>query len=539
MPKEKILIADDEPAVLELCQRILNANDYETESVSNGWMAIEKAKEKHFDLLLIDIKMPGLGGLETAQRIKEFDPEIVCVTMTGHGTMDTAIQALKLGIDEFVVKPFTPNELGIAISRALEKERLRRENVRLKALIPLFELSKVFMSTVDLDDLLDKVVRVACQETKSNRVALLLWNERRDTLLTRASVGFPSEGTFFAETEEGREVATSVTRSGEQLVLQDRSGPFETFMEKVDVHSLVVSPLLVKNKAIGVLVLAKVAPGDLFAPGDVELLSVLSGQAAIAIENARLFEEIQNAYRDLQKLDHMKSEFINIAAHELRTPLAVLLGYATLLQEEAEGKDQEQLDIIVRNAMRLRTLIDTMLNLRHLEMGKSQIKLERIILRHVIDEAVKDLSPLAQSKGQNIEVDLPDDFPPIIADQQKLTLVLVNLLSNAVKFTPDGGRITIKAKSNEHEVWVSVSDTGVGIPPEEREKIFERFYQVEDSLTRKEGGIGLGLSIVQGLVELCEGRIWVESEVGQGSTFTFTIPQRQSTDESRITNENA
>ncbi len=534
MPKQRILVADDEPAVIELCQRILTANGYEVECVSNGWMAIERAKEKHFDLLLIDIKMPGLSGLETAQAIKEFDPEIVCVTMTGHGTMDTAIQALKLGIDEFVVKPFTPDELGIAISRGLEKERLRRENVRLKALIPLFELSKVFMSTVDLDELLHNVVQIARQETRSDWVALLLWDERRRVLLVRASIGFPEYLSCEEAMEEGREIAASVMRSGEQLVLQDRSGSFAAFMEKIGVHSLIVSPLLVKNEAIGVLVLAKVAQGDFFAPGDVELLSVLSGQAAIAIENARLFEEIQHAYQELQKLDHMKSEFINIAAHELRTPLAILLGYATLLQEEAEGKAKEQLGIIVRNAMRLRALVDSMLNLRYLETGKSQLKLEQIILRQAIDEAVGDLSPLAESKGQSIEVRLPESFPPIVADRQKLALILTNLLSNAVKFTPEGGRITIEVKSNEREVLVSVSDTGIGIPPEEHERIFERFYQVGDSLTRKHGGIGLGLSIAKGMVELCGGRIWVESEVGRGSTFTFTIPQQQGAGELRM-----
>ncbi len=301
-------------------------------------------------------------------------------------------------------------------------------------------------------------------------------------------------------------------------------------------HSLVISPLLVKQRAIGVLVLAKVAQGDLFAPSDAELLSVLSGQAAIAIENARLFEEIQHAYQGLQKLDHMKSEFINIAAHELRTPLGILLGYATILQEKAEGEVQEQLEIIVRNAMRLRSLIDDMLNLSHLEMGKPQIKLERIALRHIIDESVRDLSPLAESKGQNIEIKLPQDLPPIAADRQKLGLILANLLSNAVKFTPEGGRITVEAKSNEHEIWVSVSDTGIGIPPGEHEMIFERFYQVGDSLTRKQGGIGLGLAIAKGIVELCGGRIWVESQVGRGSTFTFSILRQQAADESRMAN---
>ena len=153
MPKERILVADDIPDVLDLCTRIIHSEGYEVVGVSNGLEAIELANKEHFDLFLTDIMMPGIKGLETAQAIREVQPDCVFVVMTGFGTMDTAIQALRLGFSEFVVKPFKPQDLKLAINRALEKERLRRENERLNALVPLFELNKTMMATVEEDEL--------------------------------------------------------------------------------------------------------------------------------------------------------------------------------------------------------------------------------------------------------------------------------------------------------------------------------------------------------------------------------------------------
>ena len=154
---EKILIADDEPYVLDICRRVLEAK-YQVKIAHNGLEAIQVAQNERFDLLLTDIKMPGIDGLETAREIKKIDPDIICVTMTGFGTMETAVKALNLGIDEFVVKPFNPEELMLAVERALEKERLRKENIRLKSLLPLFEFNKSLMSTIDPPRLLQQVL---------------------------------------------------------------------------------------------------------------------------------------------------------------------------------------------------------------------------------------------------------------------------------------------------------------------------------------------------------------------------------------------
>jgi len=526
MPKERILVADDDPDVLEVCRRILTNEGYEVTGVPDGPEAVEAARASSYDLLLTDIMMPSLGGLETAQAIKEFDPDIVCVVMTGYGTMETAIKALRLGFDEFIVKPFGPQELVAAVSKALEKVRLERENLRLQTLIPLFELNQKFMTTMHLDDLLEQVVLVAQETTGTDRAAFWLSDEQRG-LEIRHLTGWDDAKVL---EREGRRLARQVVESRQQLVVQSRADQGEkiaSFMEQTGIHAFVLTPLIVKGRTIGALLCAhSTAPerGKAFSLGDIELLSVLGGQAAIAVENARLFEAIEQAYEELKQLDHLKSEFINIAAHELRTPLAILLGHADLLAEEATGPTKERLEIIVRNAMRLRELINDMLNLRYLETGEARLQIQELDIQDVITSAVQDLHPLAKDKGQEIALSIPPDLPPVQSDRQKLYIILSNLLSNAIKFTPPGGRIGITVQVLDDELEISVSDTGIGIPPKELNRIFDRFYQVEDSLTREHEGLGLGLSIAKGLVELCGGRIWAESEVGKGSTFTFTIP---------------
>ncbi len=527
MANETILIADDEPDVLDLCYRILTAEGYRVEPVQTGYEAVERIRRKSFDLLLTDIKMPGMNGLETAQAVKEADPGIICVIMTGYSTMDTAIEALKLGVDDFVLKPFAPEDLSMSIAKALEKDRLHKENIRLRSLVPLFEFNKTLLSTVEVDTLLDQVVQLAREETQADLGILFL---REGGQISEYMHPTPPEEDDQAQPLR-MELANWIMQRQEYLSrrrggsLQER---IESLFKTFDVEFLIGLPLITKEgQSLGALVLGK--RSEPFASGDAEFLQVMVGQAAIAIENAHLFQAIQQAYDELKQLDHLKSEFINIAAHELRTPLAILLGYASVMaEEEISEVDRSRLDVIIRNAMRLSSLIDDMLNLSYLETGQAQLDIEEVDLSDVIQEAILDTNDMAREKSLNITVNVPVDFPPLITDRRKLDLIVMNLLSNAIKYTPEEGDISIKACVDADKALVSVTDTGIGIPPEERDKIFDRFYQVEDSLTRQHGGIGLGLAIVKSFVELCQGHIWVESEVGRGSTFTFDMPIRPS-----------
>ncbi|MDY7042572.1 MAG: HAMP domain-containing sensor histidine kinase, partial [Chloroflexota bacterium] len=208
-------------------------------------------------------------------------------------------------------------------------------------------------------------------------------------------------------------------------------------------------------------------------------------------------------------------------------PLSLILGYAAFLRKSATGQASEQLDIVLQSAMRLNSLIGDMVNLRHIETGEAQLELEVFPLNDLVHACIQEFLSLASAKQQVVGLNLPSPPLMIEADRQKMRLVLGNLLSNAIKFTPDGGRIEILAREDGGEVWVAMRDTGIGIPRNEWERVFDRFYQVEPSLSRRYEGMGLGLSIAKGMVELHGGRIWVESELGKGSTFVFHVPLTQ------------
>jgi signal transduction histidine kinase len=522
MAGEKIIIVDDEADVLDLCSRILNADGYQVKTARNGYQAIETAQQEDFDLLLTDIKMPGITGLEIAQTLKESTPDMIYVAMTGYSTIDMVIEALKLGIDEFITKPFTPKELSNVIAKALEKERLRKENIRLNSLIPLFELNKTLMGTVEVDKVFHRLLEISQQETKASLAILYTFEDGQSS----SHICYQLNGEVNPQYQEACDRAAQlVMENGRQLVLnsnQSHSEQYQPLLKKLDYQAILATPLRSQKTDLGALVLVR--KEQEFTNVDRDFVAVLCSQASIAMENARLFTEIQEAYKELKMLDHMKSEFINIAAHELRTPLAILTGYATVLESELVDDHKDYLTHIMRNAMRLRSLIDDMLNLQHLESGTATLSREELDLNEIVHDAIEDMGLIVTEKDLEMEILLPDDLPTIMADRQKVDLVVMNILHNAVKFTPEHGRVRIKARLEGEEVILSISDTGIGIPPDKLNRIFDRFYQVEPSLTREYGGIGLGLSIVKGVVELCGGTIHVESSEGEGSTFVITLP---------------
>ncbi len=289
MAQERILVVDSDPDVLELCLQSLRAEGYVVEGVTSGHQAIEVARQEQFDLLLVDIM---LNGLEVYQAIKEFTPEMVGVIITGSERTEEIIKALQLGFDDFVVKPFTPDWLSSTVAKALNKRRLERENVRLWTLMPLFELSKAFLTTLDLNSLLDQIVQTGLQETKADRASLMLLEGQE--LVVKASVGLPSEIAAAARDKVGQGIAGWVAGRGEPLLLADGASlnpQIREAMTRGEIASALCVPLVVKDKVIGVLNLSKLGEGPAFTQGDLEFISILGGEAAIAIENARLYRE--------------------------------------------------------------------------------------------------------------------------------------------------------------------------------------------------------------------------------------------------------
>lgn len=521
MSNEKIIIVDDEPDVLDLCKRILDVKGYQIKTAHSGQEVIDLAQQEHFDLLLTDIRMPGMSGLEVAQAVKQFSPYIICVTMTGFSTMDMAIEALKLGVDEFVLKPFSPQELSATVAKALEKERLRKENFRLRSLIPLFELNKTLMGTVEVEELLQHLLSIAQAETKADLARI--YTIEQGNLVSHLTAAQEAVTTPEQQQASSQLAQLSLTTNRQvNLNLQNASLEQINILEKLNAQDVIITPLKSKEAILGILVLGR--SDSSFAPSDNDFLSVLVSQAGIALENAKLFAEIQGAYQELKKLDHMKSEFINIAAHELRTPLAILMGYANMLEEDLEGTQKDYVEMITRNALRLSSLIDDMLHLQSLEYGTISLSQDPVNLSAVVQATINDLALWVEEKNLNIQLDIPADFPQMVLDRQKFDLIIINLFNNAIKFTPARGQITFSAKVSGNYALMAIQNTGISIPQDKLERVFDRFYQVESSLTREHGGIGLGLAIVKGMVEVCGGEIRAESEEGVSTTFVFTLP---------------
>src|SRR5262245_25864397 len=301
------------------------------------------------------------------------------------------------------------------------------------------------------------------------------------------------------------------------------------------VRTLLATPLLPKGKAFGAIVIRReeVRP---FSAEQIELLRTFADQAVIAIENVRLFREIQEKSRQLeaanerlQELDRLKSDFVSNVSHELRTPLTAIKGAVDLLLREVPGPLNENqthhLSRVRSNTQHLAGLINDLLDLSKIEEGKIELDAGRVSLGGLLHEVMETVNLMAAEKPVLLEVEVPEPSVLVWADRNKVKQVLMNLIGNAIKFTPSGGRIAVST-ANDRRGWVRVSihDAGPEIPVSEQEKIFEKFYQVTQDGSPKPKGTGLGLANSKSLVELHGGKIWVESEEGRGSTFSFTLP---------------
>jgi signal transduction histidine kinase len=292
-------------------------------------------------------------------------------------------------------------------------------------------------------------------------------------------------------------------------------------------QSLLAVPLLLDQKIMGALTIYRRQTGS-FAPEVVNLLQTFATQSVLAIQNARLFREIEDKSRQIEAANRHKSEFLANMSHELRTPLNAIIGFSEVLQERMFGelneKQAEYTDDILSSGRHLLSLINEILDLSKVEAGRMELEVATFDLPLAIDNARTFVRERAVKHGINLDVTVDERLGEFVGDERKIKQILLNLLSNAVKFTPEGGRIGINARQTDGAVEISVSDTGIGIAPEDQAKIFEEFRQVGGDYAHKKEGTGLGLTLAKKFVELHGGRIWVESEVGTGSTFTFTLP---------------
>src|SRR5262245_47671101 len=265
-----------------------------------------------------------------------------------------------------------------------------------------------------------------------------------------------------------------------------------------------------------------------FSPEVVQLLQTFATQSALAIQNAQLFREIEDKSRQLEAANRHKSEFLANVSHELRTPLNAIIGFSEVLGERMVGelneKQAEYTDDILSSGRHLLSLINDILDLAKIEAGRMELEVTTFHLPDAIENAILLIRERASRHGIKLNRIIDDWLGDFTGDERKIKQILVNLLSNAVKFTPEGGEIKVEATLGDTAAIVSVTDTGIGIPPQDHEAIFEEFRQASGDYAQKREGTGLGLTLTRKFVELHGGKIWVESEVGKGSTFVFTLP---------------
>jgi two-component system, NtrC family, sensor kinase len=401
----------------------------------------------------------------------------------------------------------------------------------------LGEVGQAISSTLDLQTVLKTIVARATQLSGTDAGVIYEYDEQREVFVPRATEHLEAEivETMLATPVRKGEGATGrLAEIQEPIQVMDiLEAPAEsrvrTVLVRAGYRALLAVPLVREGQLIGGLTVIRKATGE-FAREVVDLLRTFATQSALAIQNARLFQEIEDKSHQLEVASQHKSEFLANMSHELRTPLNAIIGFSEVLNERMFGdlneKQDEYLKDIYASGTHLLSLINDILDLSKIEAGRMELELTDFHLPTALDSALTLVRERAARRGLALHLSVDEQLGQMRADERKVRQVVLNLLSNAIKFTPEGGRIEVAAVAKDGFVEVSVSDTGVGMAPEDQEAVFEEFRQV-GTADKKVEGTGLGLTLCRKFVELHGGKIWVKSQVGVGSTFTFTTPLRR------------
>jgi signal transduction histidine kinase len=400
----------------------------------------------------------------------------------------------------------------------------------------LGEVGRAVSSTLDLETVLSTIVSQASQLSGTDGGAVYEYDEDAEEFHLRATqsldVGFV-ELLRSTRIRKGEGVVGRIAVTFEPTQIPDieQDATYHSRLRNAALregyHALLAIPLLREQRIIGALIVNRKAPGE-FAPDVIELLRTFAAQSALAIQNAQLFQELEEKSRQLEVADRHKSEFLASMSHELRTPLNAVIGFSEVLLDRMFGelnpKQEEYLQDILTSGRHLLSLINDILDLAKIEAGRMELEVTDFHLPQAIDNAITLIRERAARRAITLEVDVDPHLGEIKGDERKVKQVLLNLLSNAIKFTPEGGRVSVQAGLADGFAEISVIDTGVGIAPEDHEAVFEEFRQVGSDYAKKHEGTGLGLTLSRRFVELHGGKIWVKSQLNHGATFTFTLP---------------
>jgi two-component system, OmpR family, phosphate regulon sensor histidine kinase PhoR len=484
-----ILMVDDEVRFRETSRRLLNRLRYDVILAENGRAALDLLSKHSVDVILLDLKMPVMGGEAFLNTMRPSYPHIPVIILTGHGSVDVAVDCMTRGAYYYISKPVDPDLLILTIERALEKKRLEEQAKQLQeeSVQNLLELSTEKKKLETIIQCLANGVMVT-----NKKMEVILHNPALLRLL-----GIPEEI--------------------QNPVLLSKLITDSTFLEtlhriqrgETEQQELISQEIRVGNRILMAISAPNLEP-------DRHVFWSVSG-AVTVLEDITTFKQ----------LDQMKSDFVNMVAHELRSPLVSIRQLQSVLAEGLAGPLQEKQEDFVRRGIKkidaLLGLINDLLDVARLEAGRLVQRQVPTDVGKIIEEMLALMAPRAKDQGITLSFAL-GALKPILADPKNIEEILNNLLSNAVNYSPTGGEVKISAKVIGDFMEIKVSDQGIGIPSEEMPKIFEKFYRVKDPKTRQVTGTGLGLSIVKGIVEAHRGSIEVESDVNVGTTFRVLLP---------------
>jgi PAS domain S-box-containing protein len=489
MDQMKLLVVDDEESIREGAKRILTRMGFDVHMAANGEAGLKIVQEKDVDIVLLDLKMPGIDGMEVLHRIKEKHSRVLVIVITGFATLETAIEAMKRGAYDFIPKPFEPDQLRIVINRARETIRLRTEAEKLE-IEKSRTLSDLGMEKSRIRTIIEFLPNGVVVTNRLGQVVLMNPAFRRLFGLSEQSPLHNAIDSYVQDEELCK------------LVMDISKGKYIDF-EDIPTHE--------------------------FSTGSGQYL-MARGQPVLGEKNECLGAVVTFVDITAMKvLDRLKSEFVAKVSHELRSPLSTIHEQLGLVlrdtMEEESQRDQYLLTRAQEKTQSLISMIGDLLDLSRIESKTAKMDFKPLHMEELLNSVVDFLSTRAKTKNQTLSLILPKEkLPELTTDPMALESIFGNLITNAINYTQEGGRIHVTASRATDKILVSVEDNGFGIEAKYLDQIFEKFYRVKNDKTRFITGTGLGLPIVKGLVDSLGGTITVESTPGTGSTFTVMLP---------------
>jgi signal transduction histidine kinase len=481
-----VLVADDEKVVREGCSRILTPEGYTVVTAANGREALDKLAAEPVNVFLCDLKMPVMGALEVLEESGARYPHIPVIIITGHGTVESAVECMKKGAYDFVTKPFRADHLVLIVQRALDKQDLE---IRARQL----------------------------QEERARNLYDLATEQSR----LRAIVNCMADGVLVTNRElEVVLCNPALMRLMELSPPPAQPAPLADFLNDDALVESLRNPLA-KASSETAFISQELQRGQTHLRA---VSALIYGPDRQVLGTVTVLHDITS----LKEIDEMKSNFVHQVSHELRAPLSAIKQQHTVILEGLAGElTDKQQELLSRSQARMQGLLDMindLLDVSKIESGHAIQEQVPLRLDEILQETAALMKEKAAEQGIALQLELGDELPMIQADPTSMEEVLTNLLSNAINYSPEGGTVTVSAVSHGEYLELWVSDTGIGIAQEEIPRIFDKFYRVKHPETRKVVGSGLGLSIVKGIIEAHRGSIEVESEPGVGTTFRVLLP---------------